>query len=104
MQQREQPPLESKAIFRAKGVLIRIALAAFIIGGFGSGSMAAPRLVGWAAGLAPTALTERLLPIDFVTSTARAAPEWEGHGRVNVLVMGIDQRPDETAEPTRTDT
>ena len=43
------------------------------------------------------------MPIN-VVSTTKNPPNWEEKERVNILLLGIDRRPDEAGLPTRTDT
>ncbi|MBI3978375.1 MAG: LCP family protein [Chloroflexi bacterium] len=38
------------------------------------------------------------------TATSTPEPELVGQERINILLLGVDQRPDETGQPTRTDT
>jgi LCP family protein required for cell wall assembly len=39
-----------------------------------------------------------------VTTATNSSPVWTGQERVNVLLLGVDQREDERGQPTRTDT
>ena len=57
------------------------------------------------------AAAKSLIPnFDFIPSTLGGIPtsspalEWSGKERVNVLLLGVDTRPDERGQPTRTDT
>ncbi len=74
----------------------------FIMGGLWAGGQAVPEAFGWAREL-PGNLTQFIIPV-LGPGTSPDAPDWRNKERVNVLVMGIDRRPDEKFEdPVRTD-
>jgi LCP family protein required for cell wall assembly len=61
-----------------------------------------PEAFGWARDL-PGNLTQLIIPV-LGPGSSPDAPDWRNKERVNVLVMGIDRRPDEKFEdPVRTD-
>jgi len=71
----------------------------FVIGGFFFGGIFVTRFRQ-----VMLTVTEKLdLPVNLV-SDPQNAPDWKGKERVNILLLGVDQRPDEAGLPTRTDT
>jgi LCP family protein required for cell wall assembly len=76
----------------------------FIVGGLWAGGQAVPEAFGWANDLSPVSLTLKLLPFGGSNNPSPDAPDWSNKERVNVLVLGIDRRPDEKFDdPVRTD-
>ncbi len=98
----ETPPVRA----RIPKMLAWAGLFLFIVSGLAVGGQAMPEWFGWAKNLNPVSLTQALLPFTLTPSSGASAdtPDWSNRERVNVLVMGVDRRPDETMDSTvRTD-
>lgn len=97
----ETPPVRA----RVPKMLAWTGVVLFIVSGLVVGGQAMPEWFGWAKNLNPISLTQALLPFTLTPgSTSADAPDWGNQERVNVLVMGVDRRPDETMDSTvRTD-
>ncbi|MSQ27922.1 MAG: LytR family transcriptional regulator [Dehalococcoidia bacterium] len=89
---------------RGRRVLFWIISAAFIAGGIVAGAMAIPNAFG-VVGSASLNLAQQLLPVGNPANPLAQEPDWKNLERVNILLMGVDRRPDEgTGAMTRTDT
>ena len=121
---REKAPSYSKPTERGstflKRLLFSIFSLAFVIGGLLSGYIFVVRLKAFLD--APSVLATMADPkaglahiIDMVRSSTPgastapstnddSAPDWRNKERINILLLGVDQRPDEVGSPSRTDT
>ncbi|MEK7215980.1 MAG: LCP family protein, partial [Chloroflexota bacterium] len=89
---------------RGRRVLFWIIAVAFITGGIAAGAMAVPNGFGL-VGTASINLAHQLLPVGNPANPAAPEPDWKNMERVNILLMGVDRRPDEgSGATTRTDT
>ncbi len=81
-----------------KRALVWIGFAIFVLGGFGSGLLALTALVVPAS----HASADGFLPLVAKAIAESTRFSWSGADRMNILVLGIDRRPDEDWD-TRTD-
>ena len=73
----------------------------FIGGGFFSGMVASPQMFGWVESTVATVAAVAPNPLNLLPSSGL---DWSRHERVNILLLGIDRRPDEGKDPfVRTD-
>ena len=102
--QQSDPNLPSAPGSRARSALLWMVFAAFITGGMMAGGMAVPNLFG-AVGAASLNLAQQLLPAGNSANPQVREPDWKNMDRVNILLLGVDRRPDEgSGALTRTDT
>lgn len=105
-EERTQAPPGSGKKFPARGFLFWVFFVAFVLGGMSSGALALARVVD-SSDLPGGSLAARILPLDLLTGKGdpTTAPDWNNRERINILILGIDRRPDELDDqPTRTDT
>lgn len=113
---------EPGSAHRLRQIIVTLCSITFIAGGFffgfvfvarveGALGIAGQRILGVAlpADLRTVISVPRLPDLSFVPALIQPmeptdTPTWAGADRVNILLLGVDQRPDEKGQPTRTDT